>query len=201
MGHMNLFRTTVEGDQLIWIYQGRLENVVYDERHNVASFAIWMDDYQDLRQGIYIISLYGGTPQLVMEGLWEIAWWKEMEIFVAFQREGGIAGFDAEGAIIFRNPDAIGGKYILPAPNQPWMAVASSDGAGLLDQEGQILNQIINGEVDGLFWGPDGLILFVIVDEEQAEILYAYDPKTNQLSFVDSDVPSDDWRYSWFGLN
>ena len=36
---------------------------------------------------VFILSLYGGAPKLILEGAWYVAWWEEMDIFVGIQQD------------------------------------------------------------------------------------------------------------------
>ena len=47
-----------------------------------------------------------------------------------------------------------------------------------------MLNRVVEGDVALLFWDPDGVMLFVIIDGEDDEFLYAYDPMTDKLHFI-----------------
>lgn len=189
----NLSRAMVYSIPPVPFFEGLALSLAYDEVSKMVAFVTIVDG----SPGVYLQSIYGGEPTLVLPGEWSLSRWESRNLFVARQSNQNVLGFNHLGEEVFRFEIKEGISSVLAAPNDRWLAVLGEGGLWLYDSHTELLTQQITGKVEGIFWGLDGSSLYVITGVDSEEVIIMLQPLSGDQKQLDSQVSSRSSDYHW----
>jgi hypothetical protein len=195
-GFFDLIRRKLDGSTTEVMYVGPLaplEQISFDDLKGVIAFNIRASDpiaEAGTAPGIYLISLSNRSVNLILPGDWDgVAWWPGKGVYIA-NGESGTAFIRRTGEVVKQMEDIVG--KIAPSPEGNWMVSYGEDGAKVYTHIGVFIQQVYDGPVADVVWGPEDAGFFLEVYQPENPVighqLYRLDLTEWEMELIDLDT-------------